>query len=303
MADAQIEFGIIGLGAMGMGAALAGINQGHMVHACDIRESALKELADAGGHPAKTPAELGTACSIVALFVVNADQAEQVLFGPSGATETMAAGSVVISCCTIPAERARDLSVKLAEKDILMLDAPMSGGAGGARAGKLTFMASGPADAFDKADAALNVMGERVFRLGDEIGQGSTIKIIHQLLAGVHIAAAAEAMALGIKAGADPETLYDVVTSCAGNSWMFENRMKHVVDGDYTPLSAVDIFVKDLGLVLDTGRAEKFPLPIAATAHQQFLAASAAGYGREDDSAVIKAYRDLTGIELPGEKD
>jgi 3-hydroxyisobutyrate dehydrogenase len=106
-------------------------------------------------------------------------------------------------------------------------------------------------------------------------------------------------MALGIRAGADPAALYDVITHSAGNSWMFENRMAHVLAGDYTPLSAVDIFVKDLGIVLDTARARKFPLPLAATAHQMFMQASSAGHGREDDAAVIKIF---PGIDLPQKK-
>ena len=122
------------------------------------------------------------------------------------------------------------------------------------------------------------------------------MKIVNQLLAGVHIAAAAEAMALGIRAGVAPEKLYEVITHSAGNSWMFENRMAHVLAGDYTPLSAVDIFVKDLGIVLDTARASKFPLPLASTAHQMFMQASSAGHGKEDDSAVIKIF---PGITLP----
>jgi 3-hydroxyisobutyrate dehydrogenase len=141
-------------------------------------------------------------------------------------------------------------------------------------------------------------MAARVYRLGNRAGPGSTVKIVNQLLAGVHIAAAAEAMALGIRAGADPAALFDVITHSAGNSWMFENRMPHVLSGDYTPLSAVDIFVKDLGIVLDTARATKFPLPLASTAHQMFMQASSAGHGREDDAAVIKIF---PGIKLPGD--
>src|SRR3982751_3149978 len=125
---------------------------------------------------------------------------------------------------------------------------------------------------------------------------GSKVKIVNQLLAGVHIAAAAEAMALGLREGVDPAALYEVITHSAGNSWMFENRMAHVLAADYTPLSAVDIFVKDLGIVLDMARATKFPLPLSATAHQMFMQASSAGHGREDDAAVIKIF---PGIELP----
>jgi L-threonate 2-dehydrogenase len=158
-------------------------------------------------------------------------------------------------------------------------------------------MTAGRPEAYDKLGDVLDGMAAKVYRLGDRAGNGSKVKIINQLLAGVHIAAAAEAMALGLREGVDPEALYEVITHSAGNSWMFENRMPHVLKADYTPLSAVDIFVKDLGLVLDTARATKFPLPLASTAHQMFLQASAAGHGREDDAAVIKVF---PGIRLPG---
>ena len=154
-------------------------------------------------------------------------------------------------------------------------------------------------EAYALTEPLLHAMAAKVYKLGDGAGAGSKVKIINQLLAGVHIAAAAEAMALGIREGVAPEALYEVITNSAGNSWMFENRMAHVLAGDYTPLSAVDIFVKDLGLVLDTARASKFPLPLSSTAHQMFMQASTAGYAREDDSAVIKIF---PGIELPGKK-
>ena len=148
-------------------------------------------------------------------------------------------------------------------------------------------------------DGLLEAVAGKVYRIGAEPGLGSTVKIIHQLLAGVHIAAGAEAMALAARAGIPLDVMYDVMTNAAGNSWMFENRMRHVVDGDYTPHSAVDIFVKDLGLVADTAKALHFPLPLASTALNMFTSASNAGYGKEDDSAVIKIF---SGITLPGAK-
>jgi 3-hydroxyisobutyrate dehydrogenase len=144
-----------------------------------------------------------------------------------------------------------------------------------------------------------DAIAAKLYRLGDEPGQGSTVKMINQLLAGVHIAASAEAMALGIKAGADPAALYEVISNSAGSSWMFQNRVPHILDGDYTPHSAVNIFIKDLGIVLDSARKESFPLPLTATAHQMFLSAAAAGHGAEDDAAVIKIF---PGITLPERK-
>ena len=163
----------------------------------------------------------------------------------------------------------------------------------------MTMMTAGTPAAYARAGAVLDAMAAKVYRLGDSAGAGSKVKVINQLLAGVHIAAAAEAMALGLREGVDPAALYEVITHSAGNSWMFENRMAHVLAGDYTPLSAVDIFVKDLGLVLDVARASKFPLPLSSTAHQMFMQASTAGYAREDDSAVIKIF---PGIEVPAPK-
>jgi 3-hydroxyisobutyrate dehydrogenase len=145
----------------------------------------------------------------------------------------------------------------------------------------------------------LDAISTKVWRLGDQIGIGSTVKMVNQLLAGVHIATAAEAMALGIRAGADPRTLFDVISSSAGSSWMWQNRMPHVLAGDDTPLSAVNIFVKDLGIVLDQARALTFPLPMAAAAHQLFLAAAAHGEGAKDDAFVIRVWQALAGIDLP----
>jgi 3-hydroxyisobutyrate dehydrogenase len=202
-------------------------------------------------------------------------------------------------CSTVDPNWSIELEARLGRRGVLYLDAPISGGAAKAASGQMTMMTAGRPEAYAKAGHLLDAMASKVYKLGDRAGNGSKVKIINQLLAGVHIAAAAEAMALGLREGVDANDLYEVITHSAGNSWMFENRMAHVLAGDYTPLSAVDIFVKDLGLVLDTARAAKFPLPLAATAHQMFMHASSAGFGREDDSAVIKIF---PGIELP-EKD
>jgi 3-hydroxyisobutyrate dehydrogenase len=165
----------------------------------------------------------------------------------------------------------------------------------------MSVMASGADAAFAAAAPVLDAIAGKVWRLGDEPGVGSTVKMVNQLLAGVHIATAAEAMALGIRAGANPQTLFDVISNSAGSSWMWQNRMPHVLAGDDTPLSAVNIFVKDLGIVLDQARALTFPLPMASAAHQLFLAAAASGHGARDDAFVIRVWQALAGIALPGE--
>lgn len=291
------KVGVIGLGAMGSGMAASLCRAGHEVAVFDVRPEASRKLAAAGAGVCASPAELGARCDVVVSVVVNAAQTESVLFGEHGVAAAMKPGSLFVMCSTVDPNWSAALESRLAERGLLYLDAPISGGAAKAASGQMTMMTAGTPAAYAKAGGVLDAMAAKVYRLGDRAGAGSKVKIINQLLAGVHIAAAAEAMALGLREGVDPAALYEVITHSAGASWMFENRMPHVLAGDYTPLSAVDIFVKDLGLVLDLARATKFPLPLSATAHQMFMQASSAGHGGEDDSAVIKIF---PGIALPG---
>jgi 3-hydroxyisobutyrate dehydrogenase len=288
--------GLIGLGAMGRGMAGSLRRAGYAVHVHDVRDEAVRAFVAEGGTACSSPKEMGALSDVIVSVVVNAAQTEEVLFGTEGAAQAMQPGSLFVMCSTVDPNWSVDLEARLGRRGVLYLDAPISGGAAKAASGQMTMMTAGRPEAYAKAGGILDAMAAKVYKLGDRAGNGSKVKIINQLLAGVHIAAAAEAMALGIREGVDAGDLYEVITNSAGNSWMFENRMAHVLAGDYTPLSAVDIFVKDLGLVLDTARAAKFPLPLAATAHQMFMHASSAGHGREDDSAVIKIF---PGIELP----
>lgn len=288
---------VIGLGAMGMGAAKSCVNAGLNTYGVDLNPVALQTLKDYGAKAVgKSAVDFAQELDAVVLLVVNAAQVKAVLFGENGLAQHLKPDTAVMVSSTISAQDAKEISQKLTELGLLMLDAPVSGGAAKAAAGEMTVMASGSKQAFEKLQPVLTAVAGKVYNIGEEIGLGATVKIIHQLLAGVHIAAGAEAMALAAKAGIPLDLMYDVVTNAAGNSWMFENRMKHVVEGDYTPLSMVDIFVKDLGLVNDTAKSLHFPLHLASTAYSMFTEASNAGYGKEDDSAVIKIF---SGIELP----
>jgi putative dehydrogenase len=288
--------GVIGLGAMGSGMAQSLRRAGYRVFVFDVRPEAAQAFVEGGGVASASPAELAAACDVVVSVVVNAAQTESVLYGPGGCAAAMKPGSVFVMCSTVDPNWSMALEKRLTDLGLLYIDAPISGGAAKAASGEMTMMTSGAPAAYAKAEPVLKAMAAKVYKLGEAAGAGSKVKIINQLLAGVHIAAAAEAMALGLREGVDPAALYEVITHSAGNSWMFENRMAHVLAADYTPLSAVDIFVKDLGIVLDMARASKFPLPLSSTAHQMFMQASTAGFAKEDDSAVIKIF---PGIELP----
>jgi len=295
----RLAVGVIGLGAMGAGIAQSLRRARFETHVFDVRTEAAQAFARDGGTACATAAQLAAACDVVVSAVVSAAQTDDVLFGAGGAAAAMRKGSAFMMCSTVDPNWSSALEGRLAERGLLYLDAPMSGGAAKAAAGELTMMTSGRPEAYARCQPVLDAMAGKVYKLGDRAGAGSKVKTVHQLLAGVHIAAAAEAMALGLREGVDPQALYEVICNSAGNSWMFGNRMAHVLAGDYTPLSSVDIFVKDLGLVLDLARASKFPLPLASTAHQMFMQASTAGHAREDDSAVIKIF---PGIRLPEKK-
>ena len=296
------DVAVIGLGSMGFGMANSLVRCGHAVVGYDPSGTAAAKLAAIGARIAKSPGEAAASASVVLCVVVNSAQTDAVLFGDGGVFPVMAPGSVFISSATMAPSEAKRLSSRLAERGILYLDAPISGGAAKAAEGTLTIMASGSPNAFDRARHVLDAIAAKVYRLGDESGIGASVKMINQHLAGIHIAAACEAMVLASKLGLDLATIYEVITASAGNSWMFENRVPHILDGDYRPLSSVEIFVKDLGILQDMARAERYPAPLAAAALQMYLATSGAGMGREDDASVARTYAALSGASLPAAK-
>lgn len=299
MATAQ-HMALFGLGSMGYGMAASLLRAGHSVYGFDVVADAVRRFCDDGGRSG--PVEMiAQQITVAVVVVLNAAQTESVLFGESGVVRHMKSGACVIACATMAPETARNLAKRCSEHGVLYLDAPISGGAVKAAAGKLSIMASGTPEAFTAARPALDAMSETVFELGDDVGPGSAMKCVNQLLAGVHIASMGEAITFGMKQGIDPARLVEVITRSAGNSWMFENRAPHVVAGDYTPHSAIDIWLKDLGIVLDIAKSERFAAPLTAAALQQFVAASGSGLGGEDDAAVAKIYARNAGLTLPGE--
>lgn len=292
---------VIGLGSMGLGMANSLRRAGFVVKGFDVSPASIARASDSGIEVATTPHAAAEGTDIIVSVVVNAAQTEAVLFGPDGAAPAMARGAVFVSSATMDPQVVRELARRVEALGGLYVDAPMSGGAQRAAEGTLTFLASGSEGAFAKAGPALNAMAGQVYNLGSEPGQGAAFKMINQLLAGVHIAAASEAIAFAARQGLDLRKVYEVITASAGNSWMFENRIPHVLDGDYSPRSAVEIFVKDLGIVQDMARSARFPVPIAAAALQLFLMTSGAGMGGEDDSSVARIYARMTGTSLPGD--
>lgn len=300
--DEKSNVAVIGLGSMGFGMASSLLRCGHSVVGYDPSAAAIEKLAATNARISKSPGDAAANASVVLCVVVNSAQTDAVLFGNDGVFPMMPSGSVFISSATMAPSEAKRLSSRLAEREILYLDAPISGGAAKAASGALTIMASGSPSAFAQARLVLDAIAAKVYRLGDEPGIGASVKMINQHLAGIHIAAACEAMVLASKLGLDLSTVYEVITASAGNSWMFENRVPHILDGDYRPLSSVEIFVKDLGILQDMARAERYPVPLAAAALQMYLATSGAGMGHDDDASVARTYAALSGASLPPTK-
>ena len=296
----QDTVAVIGLGSMGFGIAQSLLRAGFRVAGCDTDASARERFAAAGGTAGGSPAAAVPGVVAVITVVVNAAQTETVLFGPEGAVAALQPGTVVLSSATMSPADAVRLAARCQEAGVHYLDCPISGGAARAARGELSVMASGSPAAFGRARPVLDAIATTLHELGDEPGIGASFKIVNQLLAGVHIAAACEAITFAKRLGLDIGKVYEVIKASAGNSWMFENRVPHVLAGDYRPASAVDIFTKDLGIVSDIGRSTVFPMPLAAAALQMFLMTAAAGMGRDDDASIARLIARTTGLDLPG---
>ncbi|MBT9293222.1 NAD(P)-dependent oxidoreductase [Hyphomicrobiaceae bacterium 22] len=286
------RIGFVGLGSMGGPMAVNLARAGFAVVGYDRRAEAAAPLVAEGGRATASAAEAAAGADALVLMVVNAAQAETVLFA-DGALEALPAGASVILMATCPPGAAAALAARVEAAGRRFVDAPVSGGVAGAKAGTLTIMAAAPADLFAQNRALLLAMGSRLRHVGETAGQGATVKAINQLLCGVHLAAAGEALALAKSVGVDPAVVLDIMSGSAAMSWMLTDRGPRMIRDNPEVTSAVDIFVKDLGIVLAAGQDAGAATPLAATAHRLFVASSEAGHGLEDDSQVVHVFPTL----------
>jgi putative dehydrogenase len=287
------KIGFVGLGAIGLPMATNLVKAGFEVRGYDVRREAVSTFAAAGGLSAASAEEAASEADLLILMVVNAAQAEAVLFD-AGAAVALPDGGVVALMSTCPPGAVASLAARVGEVGRDFVDAPVSGGVSGARAATLTIMAAAPAALFDLVRPAFEALGDKLFHVGDRPGQGAAIKTVNQLLCGVHIAAAAEALALASRMGVDPAVALRILGGSSAASWMLNDRGPRMLEPEPEVTSAIDIFVKDLGIVMEAGREAKAALPIAALAHQLFLATSGRGEGAVDDSQVIRTYHAIT---------
>lgn len=286
--------GFVGLGSMGLPMARNLLIGGLSVAGYDMRQAAVEDLVVAGGEAAESAAHAAAGADVLVLMVVNAAQAESILF-EGGALDAMPQDGVVLLMATCPPGAVKALAQRVLASGRRFVDAPVSGGTVGAISGSLSIMAAAPVETFEAVRPILAALGNKIFHVGLEPGQGAVVKTVNQLLCGVHIAVAAEAFSLAEKIGVDRAVVLEILGGSSASSWMLKDRGPRMIEDDPEVSSAVDIFVKDLGIVLEAGREAKAALPLAALSHQLFLSVSGRGLGGVDDSQVIRAYRALNG--------
>lgn len=286
--------GLIGIGAMGMPMARSLLRRGFAVQGFDLRPATLQALEAHGGVAAISARDAAAGADALLLMVVDAKQAEEALF-EGGALDALPPHGVVVLTATCPPAAVQAIASQVIAAGRRFLDAPVSGGTAGAAAGTLTIMAAGPAGTLAAMRPMLDALGDKVFHVGEHPGQGAAMKAVNQLLCGVHIAAAAEAFSMAARLGIDGQAALDILSGSAASSWMLRDRGPRMLQADPVVSSAVSIFVKDLGIVLQAGRDEGIGLPLAAAAHQLFLATAGRGDGAADDSQVLRTYAALNG--------
>jgi 3-hydroxyisobutyrate dehydrogenase-like beta-hydroxyacid dehydrogenase len=286
----------VGLGAMGAPMAKSLLSANFDLRVYDMREENARPLVEMGAKGAGSPREAAESAEALVLMVVNAEQAEAALFGENGAAEALAPDTAVVVMSTVGPEPIRELDGLLSERRLRLLDAPVSGGVARAEGGDLLIMAGGPEDLFDGLRPVLEAMGSTVVHCGPAAGDGQSVKLVNQLLCGVHIAAAGEALAYAEALGLDPKAVHETIRHGAAGSFMFEDRGRRMLDREFLPpRSALDIFVKDMGLVREAAGERGFATPLSDVAHRLYEEGSSLGFGGEDDSGVLRVFEEGMG--------
>ncbi len=283
--------GIIGIGAMGMAIAKNLHRKGHAVAVRDIRPEAEQEARAAGMTACASPAALAAAAGLIIVVVVNARQIDAVLFGADGVTQAHAKGKTVMICSTIAPEDTMRYAQRLQEHGVATIDAPISGGPARAEAGTMSMMIAGNAATIAQWDDVLTAMADKRFRVSGTIGDGAKAKLVNNLLAGINLVAGAEALALGMKVGLDPQTLFEIISASSGSSWIFQDRMARVLQDDFAPRAFAHILTKDVTLATAMADAVQYHTPLGDAALAQFRETLKLGWEQLDDAAVIKTYQ------------
>ena len=294
------RIGFIGVGTMGKPMASNLIRAGHELTVFDLNPEPVEELAGLGAEPAGSAAAAVAASEVAIAMLPSSPHVEAAVLGPGGVLEGLKSGRILIDMSTIDPLVTRKVAQAAAERGIRMLDAPVSGSLPKAIDGTLTIMVGGPKELFDECLPVLQCMGEHIFHVG-EIGMGETVKLCNNLIAAISQIAVSEAFAIGVAAGADPKVLHQVISRSSGDCWVIRTRppypglVEHApVEDGWAPGFMTDLMLKDVGLALSLARGVGASSLLGAIAQQLYGAASAAGHGRQDFSAVDFVVRALS---------
>lgn len=285
--------GLIGFGAMGSAMARNLQARGYALSVRDIRPEAQQEAAHAGMAVTESPAALATAVDVIAIVVVNAAQIADVLSGTPDCPGVLAGGrpgQTVLLCSTIAPQDAMRFAERLEASGLVVIDAPISGGPARALSGAMSMMLAGPQDSLDAIATLLADLAQHRFLLGAKVGDAAKAKLVNNLLAGINLAAGAEALALGTRLGLEPQKIFDIITASSGNSWIFQDRMGRAIQDDFFPRAAAPVLTKDLGLAVALAATVQAPTPLGAVAHAKFQETVARGWAALDDAAILKTY-------------
>jgi 3-hydroxyisobutyrate dehydrogenase len=293
--------GIVGVGTMGKLMAINLLKRHYQVSAFDLNPAPVEELLEFGAERASSSAEAAAAGDVVVTMLPSSPHVEEAVLGPGGVLDGMRSGTILIDMSTIDPLVSKSVAEQVTARGFRMLDAPVSGGSVGARDATLTIMVGGPKVLFEECKPVLEAMGKSVIHCGEN-GMGEVVKVVNNLIAGVSMAVTAEAYNIGLRAGADPKVLYEVISKSSGRCWSHD--LNHPIPGvipaapsndDYAPGFMVDLMRKDLGLAISAASGVQAPAILAAVAEQLYGSASNMGYGRRDMSAVVKAIEALSG--------
>jgi putative dehydrogenase len=290
------RIGFIGVGVMGRPMASNLLKAGYSCTVYDVNPVPVAALIAEGARGAESVKDVAAASDILITMVVDDAQFSATLFEPGLAAQVLREGAIVIGMSTMSVRMVQSTAVRLQERGIWYLDAPVSGGEVGAINATLSIMVGGPEEIVERCQPVLQTMGASVYHVGKKAGDGQAVKMINQLMVCVHNAIAAEALAFGERVGLDRAMLYEIITKSAGNSWIFADRGQRMVAEQFTPpKSALKILVKDLGFVMDTANAMGHPLLLGGVTHQLYKMAHLKGWDNLDDSILIRLMEEMTG--------
>lgn len=288
----MLKVGFIGLGVMGKPMARNLIQTGYPLVVHNRSQGAVEELAAEGAQPAFSPAEVAAQVEVVITCLPDSPDMELVALGPEGIIEGIGEGCIYVDMSTISPVTTQKVAEALAEKGAQMLDAPVSGGEEGAINGTLSIMVGGPGEAFERCLPLFEAMGRKVTHVGGT-GAGQVVKACNQIVVGMTLAAVAEALVLGSKAGVDPEKIVEAISGGAARCWALEQRAPWMIQHRFEPGFKAAYHYKDLGIAMDTARAFEVSLPVAGLVYQLYGAMKAMERGGWDHSAIVTLIEEL----------